>query len=217
MYIREPLLLTHAQTSVNFMWLLYMRTELWIVVITGFFIYDTYHDNKYTKMFVLGKKYYQMIFYGVVGIGIYYMLKKNPTQCKSMLVHANNFVKYMPINKNAMNLLNPVMDFTTTQSGGGQSNYTGSLMNSFTNANHMSEQRILNSGKKTTKRSVSETKKKYVASQQNWQCGNCNSQLSAWFEVDHVQRLEHGGSNEVGNLVALCRECHGEKTAMENM
>ena len=217
MYIREPRLLTHAQTSVNFMWLLYMRTELWIVVITGFFIYDTYHDNKYTKMFVLGKKYYQMIFYGVVGIGIYYMLKKNPTQCKSMLVHANNFVKYMPINKNAMNLLNPVMDFTTTQSGGGQSNYTGSLMNSFTNANHMSEQRILNSGKKTTKRSVSETKKKYVASHQNWQCGNCNSQLSAWFEVDHVQRLEHGGSNEVGNLVALCRECHGEKTAMENM
>ena len=194
-----------------------MRTELWIVVITGFFIYDTYHDNKYTKMFVLGKKYYQMIFYGLVGVGIYYMLKKNPTHCKSMLVHANNFVKYMPINKNAMNLLNPVMDFTSTQSGGGQSNYTGSLMNSFTNANHMSEQRILNSGKKTTKRSVSETKKKYVASQQNWQCGNCSSQLSAWFEVDHVQRLEHGGSNEVGNLVALCRECHGEKTAMENM
>ena len=48
-------------------------------------------------------------------------------------------------------------------------------------------------------------------------CNECQNQLTAWFEVDHVQRLEHGGSNEVSNLVALCRECHGEKTAMENM
>ena len=30
-------------------------------------------------------------------------------------------------------------------------------------------------------------------------------------------RLEHGGSNHVDNLVAMCRECHGEKTAMENL
>jgi 5-methylcytosine-specific restriction endonuclease McrA len=64
---------------------------------------------------------------------------------------------------------------------------------------------------------VSETKKKYVASCQNWKCGNCKQQLTAWFEVDHVVRLEHGGSNEVQNLIALCRECHGQKTAMENM
>jgi 5-methylcytosine-specific restriction endonuclease McrA len=28
-------------------------------------------------------------------------------------------------------------------------------------------------------------------------------------------RLEHGGSNNVDNLVALCRDCHGKKTAME--
>jgi rubredoxin len=78
------------------------------------------------------------------------------------------------------------------------------------------ERRILNSGKKGTKRSVSETKKKYVASQQNWRCNDCNDQLKAWFEVDHVVRLEHGGSNHVDNLVALCRECHGKKTAFEN-
>ena len=36
-------------------------------------------------------------------------------------------------------------------------------------------------------------------------------------EIDHKIRLENGGSNEVENLVALCRECHGGKTAMENM
>ena len=79
------------------------------------------------------------------------------------------------------------------------------------------ERKILSSGKTGTKRSVSETKKKYVASQQDWKCGECNKQLNAWFEVDHKVRLEYGGGNEVGNLVALCRECHGKKTAMENM
>ena len=146
------------------------------------------------------------------------MLKRDPGQCKNMLVHANNFVKYTPINKTALDMFSPIVDMTTTyQDNDPNANSTGSFMKSFLNANHMGEQRILNSGKKGTKRSVSETKKKYVASQQQWKCGNCQNQLTAWFEVDHVQRLEHGGSNEVSNLVALCRECHGEKTAMENM
>ena len=72
-------------------------------------------------------------------------------------------------------------------------------------------------GKKATKRSVSETKKKYVASNQNWKCGDCQKQLNAWFEVDHKTRLEYGGSNHIDNLVALCRECHGKKTTIENL
>ena len=76
------------------------------------------------------------------------------------------------------------------------------------------ERRLLNSGKGSSKRSVSETKKKYVAAQQGWKCGDCQRQLPAWFEVDHVIALEHGGSNHVDNLVALCRDCHGKKTAM---
>ena len=114
-------------------------------------------------------------------------------------------------------MINPILDFTTGHQNEQQGSQTGKFMNSFMNANHMSEQRILNSGKKGTKRSVSETKKKFVASQQDWKCKDCGCKLSAWYEVDHVQRLEYGGSNEVGNLVALCRECHGKKTAMENM
>jgi len=91
------------------------------------------------------------------------------------------------------------------------------------------ERRILSSGNngnhsnsggnngKTVKRSVSETKKKYVAAQQGWNCGGCKKQLPAWFEVDHKIRLDNGGSNSVDNLVALCRDCHGKKTAFENL
>jgi 5-methylcytosine-specific restriction endonuclease McrA len=41
--------------------------------------------------------------------------------------------------------------------------------------------------------------------------------LSACFEIDHVIRLDRGGTNEIDNLVALCRECHGQKTMLENM
>ena len=67
------------------------------------------------------------------------------------------------------------------------------------------------------KRSVSETKKKFIASNQDWKCAGCDAKLTAWFEIDHRVRLDRGGSNEVDNLVALCRNCHGKKTAMENM
>jgi 5-methylcytosine-specific restriction endonuclease McrA len=85
------------------------------------------------------------------------------------------------------------------------------------------ERKLMTSGTTPTtgvqkvKRSVSETKKKFVASRQGWKCGDCHEQLNAWFEVDHKTRLEHGGSNHIDNLVALCRECHGKKTTIENL
>ena len=87
------------------------------------------------------------------------------------------------------------------------------------NYNNMTkqQQKILQSGNTSTKRSVSETKKKFVAASQNWHCKGCQKQLPAWFEVDHVMKLEYGGSNDITNLVALCRDCHGKKTAYENL
>ncbi len=72
-------------------------------------------------------------------------------------------------------------------------------------------------GTEKVKRSVSETKKKYVASQQNWNCKHCKNQLDATFEVDHVIELQHGGDNNVNNLVALCRNCYGKKTMMTRL
>jgi Zn finger protein HypA/HybF involved in hydrogenase expression len=68
-----------------------------------------------------------------------------------------------------------------------------------------------------TKRSVSESKKKYVASKQAWKCRECQEILPATFEVDHIKRLQYGGSNEIDNLQALCPNCHREKTMKETM
>lgn len=196
-----------------------MRLEIFVLGLTAFFVYNAYVDGKYTKMLMCFKKYYKMIFYAVLGIGIYYILKRNPTRSKDMLLYANNYVKYLPIDKNSMDMLSPIIDFTGSNSNSNQSfmesfNGISSQTPDFFNSN---EQKILNSGRGGTKRSVSETKKKYIAANQDWKCGHCQNQLDHTFEIDHKIRLEYGGGNDVQNLIALCRNCHGKKTASENM
>ena len=202
-----------------------MKIELFFIIVTGFFIFNTYYDGKYTKIFVKNKKYFQMGFFALVGFAIYLMMKKNPVRSKNILLHANNMIKYMPIDKSSMSMISPILDFTTLGNNG-SNHFLGELNDNEVDnpiqqqqqqATNNYEKRILQSGGKGTKRSVSETKKKYVASIQDWKCKDCKSQLTAWFEVDHIKRLEYGGGNNVENLVALCRDCHGRKTAMENM
>ena len=203
-----------------------MRFEIVVLAITAFFIYNTYHDGKLTKIFIKNKKYIQMVFFAFLGIMFYLLIKKNPLKFKNILLHANNVVKYMPIDKSSMDMISPILDFTTNAASvnngtgdddGTEYNFMNGLNQTGQQGQASQEKRILQSGGKGTKRSVSETKKKYVASMQNWKCGECQNQLNAWFEVDHKTRLEYGGGNNVENLVALCRECHGRKTAHENM
>ena len=189
-----------------------MRLEIFVLGLTAFFVYNAYHDGKYTKMMSSFRKYYKMIFYVLLGVGIYVLLKRNPSQGRNMLLYANNVVKFMPIDKTAMDVLSPIIDFTNSSQV--------SFMESFNDMEpqeNTRDQRILQSGKGATRRSVSETKKKYVAANQDWKCGHCQKQLDHTFEIDHRIRLEYGGGNETTNLIALCRNCHGKKTASENM
>ena len=197
-----------------------MKLELIIFTITALLAANAYYDGKYSKIFMKWKKYIQIATILFIGLSIYLLFKKNPIQSKNFLLYANNAVKYLPIDKYSKDIISPIFDLTN------KSNSIMQTLNIDTNpafkfnsngVPNNSVNRIVNSGQKSTKRSVSETKKKFVASNQNWLCGECQKQLNAWFEVDHKTRLEYGGSNEVNNLVALCRECHGKKTAMENM
>ena len=190
-----------------------MRLEVFILGLTAFFVYNAYNDGKYTKMLYSFKKYYKMLFYTFLGIGIYYLLKKNPNKGKEMLLCANNYVKYLPIDKETIDMLSPIIDFTDNQ----ETNFISSINGVSLQKDYTNKQRIINSGKGVTKRCVSETKKKYVASNQDWKCGQCHEQLNHTFEIDHKIRLEYGGDNDVQNLIALCRNCHGKKTASENM
>ena len=201
-----------------------MKFELLVFGITAFFIANVYHDGKYVHIIKSWKKYYQMAGIGFVGLSAYLFMKKYPGHSRSLLTHANGIIKYMPIDKDATDLLTPLFDMTKSSMFSNdmayQQNDNGMMMT------HQ-QKRMMNSGanmganmgtgQPNTKRSVSETKKKFVAAQQGWNCGACKKQLPAWFEVDHKTRLDQGGSNHVDNLVALCRDCHGKKTAFENL
>lgn len=181
-----------------------MRIEFWVFLLTAGFVYDAYHEGKYMKKLFTYKKYYTMAFYGILGIGLILLLgRKNPVERKQLLSNANNMIRYMPIDKTSMALLNPLFDLTNNSS-------SSSLMEEDQEAPSLRP-----SG--PTKRSVSETKKKFVASNQDWKCSHCKSQLDHTYEIDHRLRLEYGGSNDLDNLVALCRNCHGKKTASEIM
>jgi hypothetical protein len=198
-----------------------MRLEIIIFLIVALMMANVYTDGKYLALLKSNKKYLQMGGIALGGLMLYILFKKFPDRAQNIIRGSNEYLKYLPVDSGTASMMTPILDFTAKQNiFGGSGELDGHPvldMHEGTSGGTSAETRILNSGKKSTKRSVSETKKKFVASRQNWKCGDCNEQLSAWFEVDHKIRLEHGGSNHVDNLVALCRECHGCKTAMENL
>jgi 5-methylcytosine-specific restriction endonuclease McrA len=194
-----------------------MRFEIVLFLITAFLMANIYTDGKYLKIAMSWTKYYKMAGIVLGALMLYWLIKKNPLYAKQIITTSNDYLKYLPVDKNASMVVSPILDFTVKH-GFSQEQLGAPYLEMPTIQQHRSQyERITQSGKKATKRSVSETKKKFVAASQNWHCGSCGKQLPAWFEVDHKIRLEYGGSNHVDNLVALCRDCHGEKTAMENL
>lgn len=213
-----------------------IKTEYIVFIITAVLIANTYYDGQLLKLFQSNQKWIKMATFGFIGLSLFLFLRRNPENSRQLFYHANDIIKYMPISKGTADMITPFFDMTRGSAphdggaiGGAMMSAIG--MNKSPNIAQPSlgggtpggppggsmsaaERRLLNSGKGSSKRSVSETKKKYVAAQQGWKCGDCQRQLPAWFEVDHVIALEHGGSNHVDNLVALCRDCHGKKTAM---
>tara|TARA_B100000902_G_C27278835_1_gene900449 strand:- start:1225 stop:1803 length:579 start_codon:yes stop_codon:yes gene_type:complete len=192
-----------------------MRFEIILFLVAGFILANIYTDGKYTKLMVINKKYIQMGGVAFATLMIYLLVKKNPLRAKDIVTVSNDYIKYLPLDNDTTNIISPILDFTSKQNF--YDNHIDNGNQPVLPVHQNAENKIMNSGKKGTKRSVSETKKKFVASRQQWNCNDCNSQLNAWFEVDHVVRLEHGGSNHIDNLVALCRECHGKKTTIENL
>lgn len=172
-----------------------MKLELWIILILIFIIIDTNNNSKYSQYLLKYKKHSKTLLFIFILFSLYIFIKKNPTESHKLAYYVNGLIQYAPIDKSSKDLITPLL--------------------SCNNIQH--EQKILTSGTDSTSRSVSGTKKKYVAANQGWKCKDCNAQLDAWFEVDHITRLADGGSNHVSNLVALCRNCHGKKTCIENL
>jgi len=206
------------------------KFEFIVFIITAALVLNTYYDGKYFKMVETtnARKYIKMATIGFFGLSMYLFMKKNPANSQSIMHHANELIKYMPISRESADMLTPFFDMTNKRAffsngSGGDDDGNNDDAGGWTNRREQNSiNKIMSSGKTTgtgggpTKRSVSESKKKFVAAEQGWKCGECKRQLPGWFEVDHKIRLEHGGSNAVDNLVALCRDCHGKKTAFEN-
>lgn len=171
-----------------------MRIELWIFLITGIFIYDTYYEHKYSKMIMSYKKYYKIILIAIASIFVYFLFKKKPEQFRDLVKNGTNLFRYLPVGKETMEIITPMMEMN---------DYKEEILTKINETPSQTPQ----------KRNVSETKKRYVASMQNWKCGKCQQQLTHTYEIDHIHALRDGGDNSVENLLALCRSCHGEKTA----
>lgn len=180
-----------------------MRYGIIILFSTIFLVYNTYTENKITKYIKQNVKYLKMIGIMFSGLSLYMFLKKHPNESENMLKHAIGTVQYLPIDKSSKDLITPLFDLTNRHHSSNKDILRPTRGIPFSNQNY--------------KRSVSETKKKYVASSQNWKCNHCHQQLDATFEVDHIIELQNGGSNEVSNLVALCRNCHGKKSMLQRL
>ena len=177
-----------------------MRLGFIVFLGTIFLIMNTYNDGKYVELIKSWKKYYIMAGYLFMGMSVLYYINKNPEDGLGLIRSGSGLLQSIPLDKHSKDIITPFLSTTIPKP-------TPMFVQ---DKDHMQPTR-------TTKRSVSESRKKFVAAQQNWTCAGCGCQLPAWYEVDHKQRLEYGGTNEIDNLEALCRDCHGKKTMIENL
>jgi hypothetical protein len=222
-----------------------MRIELIIFGATLFFALNHYYDGKFIQMIYGWKKYYQIAGIVLGGLAFYWLIKKAPAKVRNrFLSSSHEYLQYMPID--SQKYVAPVLDFTSKQSWDRGGSGLGSGIFESLKSTIQGHPRLSVGGlaggaaaassavpvsanlprgsglfttqsQNKTKRSVSESKKKWVAANQGWICAGCKRTLPAWFEIDHHVRLENGGTNNVDNLVALCRDCHGKKTMIENL
>ena len=72
-------------------------------------------------------------------------------------------------------------------------------------------ERIL--GIETTKsegKTISKTVKNEVLFQQDYKCYECKNKLPARKHFHHIKPVSEGGDNSMGNIVAVCSNCHDE-------
>ena len=213
-----------------------MRIELLLVLATALIVAHIYTEGRYMKYLYMYTKYYRIAGVILGALFIYYVIRKNPLRAREMVVASNEYLKNggIGIDRTTRHVLSaasmPLLNFvnnsspstststSTTMVGGGEGRSRASRIRpvsvqQYTGGGGAVGQR----GAERVKRSVSETKKKFVASRQNWKCLTCGETLPSTYQVDHIVPLENYGTNDIQNLRALCPNCHAMKTAMDNI
>jgi hypothetical protein len=175
--------------------------------------YDGYHNKfKTVNYYWALRRHAKLAMFGLAVLLMYFSLRASTSNSNDLIIHmyrAMGGTAAVPWTSARMRDIAPVVDFTGF--GCGRARDPAPMPASGPPS------AVSGGAPRPTKRCVSETKKKFVAARQRWVCDSCKRTLTHTYEIDHRVRLEHGGSNDVDNLVALCRECHGQKTALENM
>ena len=199
---------------------------LLVVIFILFLINEFYLKSKITKLFNNFNKFaYSILLILTIIFGLY-TYKKKPEILLNILnpLSKKKQPDIFSMSNELINNLYPDKEKITDS----QSNITKTDINVNKNPENIINN-IINNANKTDntnsnsniqvkhKRNVSETKKKYVAAEQHWKCGNCNNELDASFEVHHKVPLYMGGDNDSNNLVALCRNCHGKETVKDKV
>lgn len=203
-----------------------MRLEFIVFCLTILGMAHIYTDGKYLKLALQHKKYIKMAGIALVGLFLFYVLKKlSPNKKREFLQMSNEYLKHLPIDRNATNFISPILDFTSNNyfagAGAGAAAVSAAgaptlpVGNGRRGVAATAEIGGGGGGLQKVKRSVSETRKKFVASRQGWRCKSCDMLLDFTYEIDHVKSLASGGDNSVDNLVALCVGCHKQKTLMD--
>ena len=86
-----------------------MRIELWLLLITEPILFHIYTDGKYTKKYNDVQKYFKMGGVVIASFIIYILLKKNPANAENIIRTSNEYLKYMPIDKNTSSMLSPIL------------------------------------------------------------------------------------------------------------
>ena len=185
-----------------------MKIIILVLCIILLYIFNEYHQNKIFTFFY--KIYYHRKFICLIIPIILFCL--NPELLKKLYLFFQD-IDNKPTYSSMTNLMN---DYYLTKNNNNKMQYKPNFNNN--NINNTSVQNnSINNNITKVKRKVSESKKKYIASNQKWRCAHCTNLLDNTYEVDHIIALYRGGTNELDNLEALCRNCHGKKTFKEKM
>jgi uncharacterized protein YoxC len=118
----------------------------------------------YSKKIYYYKKYFKIIGIAIAVLLFCVFMKKNPDNTRDILQNLNDCIKYLPLDKTTSSILSSGTGILS------QSN----IPSSSDNISMPSLNTEPTTDKLTImKRSVSETKKKYVAYSQGWKCDFC--------------------------------------------
>jgi 5-methylcytosine-specific restriction endonuclease McrA len=65
---------------------------------------------------------------------------------------------------------------------------------------------------------INQNKRIKIAASQKWRCNHCNMLFNeGGWDINHKLRVALGGTNNIENLEALCKNCHGIVTSNERI